>query len=287
MTIDGLLREGSKILSPKEDARLEAEVLLAAQMGKERVWLHIHGNQVVNLETEELFRSSIMALKNHTPLQYLTGVEEWMGLSFKVTEDTLIPREDTRVLLEEILERIPGDGTGTTLIEVGTGTGILPVLIQKNRPFAVLHVTELNPKTLEVARENFARHGVSVTAHQTDFLLAIKEEGIHGDILFSNPPYISTMEYEALDPSVRKEPSLALWGGADGLEPYRRLAKEYEDVLNPGGYLLVEIGWKQGEDVRSILESTGLRWVKTAQDDAGRDRTIVMRFGGHHEDQNL
>lgn len=287
MTIDGLLRDGAKTLSSREDARLEAEVLLAAQMGKERVWLHIHGNQEVDLETEGNFRSSIMALKNHTPLQYLTGVQEWMGLSFKVTEDTLIPREDTRVLLEEILERIPGDGTGTTLIEVGTGTGILPVLIQKNRPFALIHVTELNPKTLEVAMENFSRHGVSVHTHQTDFLLAVKEEGIKGDILFSNPPYISTMEYEALDPSVRKEPSLALWGGADGLEPYRRLAKEYKDVLNPGGYLLVEIGWKQGEDVRNILESTGLRWEKTAQDDAGRNRTVVMRYGGNHEDQNL
>lgn len=275
MTIDLLLKEAVAGLRVQGGDKLDAEVLLARLLGRERVYLHIHGDEDLEEDVCSRYRSLVSRLAAGEPLHYLIGGKEWMGLEFILDENVLIPREDTRILLERILalkERF----TAPVLVEIGTGSGILPVLIRKEWPEAEVHATEIDEKTLAVARENIRRHQADVHTYHCDFLDSIREEGVRADILFSNPPYISEEEYRELDPTVRREPYGALVGGEDGLACYRRLAEEYSDVLKEGGFLLVEIGWKQGAAVRRIFEEAGLQFVATVPDDAGRDRVVIV-----------
>lgn len=275
MNIIDLLKKAQFKLKNSNYGRLEAEVILASILKKERVYLHININEELdNLVTND-FLKKIDELLDNKPLQYITGSQEWMGLDFMVNEQVLIPREDTRILLEQILilkEKIEKP----TMVEIGTGSGILPVLIKKNWEEAKIFVTEINESTFSIAIENFQKHNVEVQAFNCDFLEEIKKNNIKADILFSNPPYISEKEYLELDKEVKNEPYLALVGGKDGLEYYRRLAEEYIDVVAARAYILIEIGWQQYEYVRSIFEKKGLKFIGIFKDDGDRDRVLVM-----------
>ena len=259
-------------------SRLEAEVLLGKVLGKERVYIHIHSNEEAAPGEEEAFRQLVEDRSQGMPLHYLLGEKEWMGLPFRVTPATLIPREDTRILLEALLQLKECLPPAPLLLEIGTGSGILPVLLGKSWPEARLATTEINPETLAVARENFLRHGISVTAYQTDFLEEPARLGLQADALYSNPPYISREEYEELEEEVRQEPLGALLGGNDGLSYYRRLGQEYQRVLKPGGYVALEIGWKQAQDVRQIMEDAGLTFHSLSRDDGDRDRVLTFQY---------
>lgn len=258
--------------------RLEAEVLLGKVLGKERVYIHIHSDEEAAPGVEEAFHRLAEDRSQGTPLHYLLGEKEWMGLPFRVTPATLIPREDTRILLEALLQLKESLPPAPLLLEIGTGSGILPVLLGKSWPEARLCTTEINPETLAVARENFLRHGIAVAAYQTDFLEEPARLGLQADVLYSNPPYISREEYEELEEEVRREPSGALLGGDDGLSYYRRLGQEYQRVLKPGGYVALEIGWKQAQEVRQILENAGLTFLCLSRDDGDRDRVLTFRY---------
>lgn len=279
MTIETALKAAVDRLRGNRHGRLEAEVLLADLLGKTRVYLHINIKDELPDEVVQEFKIRIEELLLDKPLQYLTGSTEWMGLEFKVDENVLIPREDTRVLLEQVLalkENKLDKLAAPVIIEIGTGSGILPTLIKKNWPEARVITTEIHAETLEIARENFRKHQVDVEAYNCDFLDEIRKRGIKADIILSNPPYISEEEYEELDEGVRKEPRRALVGGQDGLSYYRRLAKEYKDVVKKRAFILVEIGWKQAMDVRQIFEEQGLVFYGTYKDDGDRDRVIKM-----------
>ena len=275
MTIDKLLREALTNIRERGCTRLDAEVILGHILGKDRVYLHVHGDMEVGREQEASFQKAMRELAQGKPLHYITGSKEWMGLDFLLDENVLIPREDTRILLEEIL-KLKAFFKKPIIIEIGTGSGILPVLLKKEWQEAEVHTTEIDERTLAKARANFDLHQVQVKSHHCDFLEAIISKGIHGDILFSNPPYISEEEYEELEDCVKNEPYGALVGGADGLEYYRRMALECPQVLKDGGTLLVEIGWKQAAAVRGIFEAAGLTHLKTVRDDGDRDRVVIM-----------
>ena len=278
MTIDKLLREAVPALKERGFTKLDAEVILGHILGKDRVYLHIHGDLTIGREQEARFHQAVRELAEGRPLHYITGSKEWMGLDFLLDENVLIPREDTRILLEEIL-KLKGRFQSPVIVEIGTGSGILPVLLKKEWQEAEVHTTEIDERTLAKARANFDLHLVQVESHHCDFLEDIIGMGIRADILFSNPPYISEEEFEELDDSVKREPYGALVGGADGLEYYRRMARECPQVLKDEGMLLVEIGWKQGEAVQRIFEEAGFSHLATVKDDGGRDRVVIMEYG--------
>ncbi len=275
MNIEEILKNAREKLNSTPYDKLEAEVILANLLDKERVYLHINNKKELDDEIIKLYESSIEDLKNYKPLQYITGSHEWMGLIFKVDENVLIPREDTRILLEQILG-FKNMIEKPTIIEIGTGSGILPVLIKKSWPEARLIVTEISIDTLKVARENFKKHNVEIESYNCDFLIDVKLNDIKADIIFSNPPYISEEEYLELDEEVKREPYGALVGGQDGLDYYRRLAVEYIDVIKERAYILVELGWQQYELVRNIFEEKGLKFKGIYKDDGNRNRVLVM-----------
>lgn len=282
MNIETALRLAMTRLKETKFSKLEAEVILANLLDKDRVYLHIHNKEELDDRTIEKFERNIEELIDNKPLQYITGEQEWMGLSFKVDEHVLIPREDTRILLEQIL-KLKEVIKEPTIIEIGTGSGILPVLIKKNWSESWVVATEISKETLKVARENFNSHGVNIESFNCDFLEDIRNNGIKADIIFSNPPYISEEEYRELDEEVKKEPYGALVGGTDGLDYYRRLAREYKDVANYHAYILLELGWSQYEAVRTILEEEGLKFIGIYKDDGNRDRVLVME---HKNNEN-
>ena len=276
MTIYDLLKEGKRKAKAVGYCGTEVEDLLADVLNKERVYLHMYGDENVDSSIENIFLEKIAMLEAGYPFHYVMGKKEWMELDFLVTEATLIPREDTRILLEAILS-LKDKLKNSVLVEIGTGSGILPVLVKKNWEESQVYTVEVCEATLAVAKENFKNHHVDITVFNGDFLEPVKEKGITCNVLFSNPPYISKEEIEVLDDSVKKEPYGALYGGEDGLDYYRRLGNEYPMVLNKEGYLIVEIGWLQGPAVKEIFKSKGLTYVATLKDDGQRDRVIMMQ----------
>lgn len=275
MNIEDIIKKSREKLNNTPYGKLEAEVILANLLDKDRVYLHINNKEELDDRIIKLFESSLDDLIKNKPLQYITGYQEWMGLVFRVDENVLIPREDTRILLEQILE-FKNIIEKPTILEIGTGSGILPVLIKKNWPEARLIVTEISKDTLKVASENFKKHNVEIESYNCDFLNDVKLNDIKADIIFSNPPYISEEEYLELDEEVKREPYGALVGGQDGLYYYRRLAVEYIDVVKERAYILVELGWQQYEMVRNIFEEKGLKFIGIYKDDGNRNRVLVM-----------
>ena len=264
-----------------ENPRLDAEVLLGAVLGKDRMYLYVHFDEP--LEPEELarFRSYVKERAAHVPLAYVLGRREFMGLDFRVTRDTLIPRPDTEILVQcavDFLRARAAEGRDDlALADIGTGTGAIAL--------SVLHYTEgtradavdISPAAAEVARENAERLNLTerIEIHEGD--LAAPLAGCSYDVILSNPPYIPTADIATLMPEVRSyEPHLALDGGRDGLTIYRRLAADAPPLLRDGGMLAVEVGIDEARDVAALMEAHP-RIVRTEilKDLAGIERVVV------------
>ncbi len=213
------------------------------------------------------------------PLQYILGRWEFCGLSFRVTEDCLIPRPDTEVLAERTASLLPPGGR---FLDLCTGSGCIAG--------AVLHLTadrgttglavELVPETAALARENLAALGFSsrcevLTGDLSD-MEALLPSGERYDVIVSNPPYVTAEEMESLEPELYREPRVALTDGGDGLSLIRAIIGLYPDRLKPGGVLLIEHGWRQAESVRGIAEGAGLTYAPL-YDYGGNIRAAEMR----------
>lgn len=214
------------------------------------------------------------------PLQHLTGEQEFMGLSFRVNPDVLIPRQDTELLAEEALKHLQ---PGMRVLDLCTGSGCIIISLErvgkeqgKADQTNVFIGSDISPDALRVAEENARCHMAQVSFAESD--LFDKLEGTYGMIV-SNPPYIRTAEIEKLEEEVRcHDPLLALDGKEDGLYFYRRIIREAEKHLSRGGYLLLEIGYDQGEEVAGLMERAGYGRIRILKDLAGLDRTVIGRY---------
>jgi release factor glutamine methyltransferase len=212
-------------------------------------------------------------------LQYVEGEAEFMGLVFKTDRRALIPRPETEILVDAVLKRLRG-GTGrAAVLELGIGSGAIAVALAVQLPHIEIWATEKSPAAAALAAENLRRHGVEERVHVLvmDRFEALAPE-LAGSMqcIVSNPPYVTTVEMEALPALVREhEPSVALHGGADGLDFHRYLCSEGLQFLAPGGTLAVEIGAGQGQAARALLEAAGLRDVTLLRDYAGLDRVLL------------
>lgn len=271
MEYRALYREGMERLQQAQiaEASLDARLLLEYVCGTDRNDMLLHGNQEVAEEDAKRYLQMISERAEHVPLQYLTNQQEFMGLSFYVDKNVLIPRQDTEILVEEILR----DGhDGKRLLEIGTGSGciVLSLLYYGNGCEGT--ATDISESALKVAEKNAGRLGINVKLIRTD--LAADVPGVY-DIIVSNPPYIVSNVIPTLMPEVRDyEPMMALDGGADGLEYYRRILEETRELLVPGGKYYFEIGYDQGDAVKTILENHGCRDVHIVKDYAGLDRVV-------------
>lgn len=209
------------------------------------------------------------------PLAYVLGLAEFAGRDWRVTEDVLIPRPDTETLLEAAVAALPQGPARVAEVGVGSGAVIGALLLRRKDVTAV--GTDISPRALAVALQNWQEAGVAdrIEAVPTDLLAHV--DGPF-DVILSNPPYIATAEYGALDAAVRGfEPKIALEAGADGLDAYRRLIPQAAQKLAKNGALVLEIGWKQAGAVAGLLQQDQWHDTTTLQDLAGRDRVVLAR----------
>lgn len=251
--------------------RLTAEVLLAATLGRPRSWLYAHPEEPLEPETLARFEAMVAERAAGRPLQYITGRQEFYGREFLVTPDVLIPRPETEHVVEAALE-IAGDSR--RVADVGCGSGAIAVTLSLEMGRRVL-ATDVSLPALAVAAENARRHRAAVEFVACDLLSCFAAASL--DLVVSNPPYIAEDEFAALPREVREhEPRLALLAGRDGLDAYRRLVAEASHVLRPGGWLVLELGWKVLDPVRAMLARD---WedCRVWSDLAGRPRVLAAR----------
>ncbi|MEK6657988.1 MAG: peptide chain release factor N(5)-glutamine methyltransferase, partial [Nitrospirota bacterium] len=240
-----------------------AEYLLSHILKCKRQELYLNSERQLTNQVINTFKGFIQKRSKREPLQYIISEEEFRGLTFKVTRDVLIPRPETEFLVEEAVkiierQRAKGKGQKAIIIDLCTGSGCIAVSIAKEIPDSKIYATDISEKALAVAKENAKRHGVEdrITFLQGSFLEPLKDKRLEGriDIILSNPPYVSKKDMGKLQPEVKEyEPSLALYGGEDGLDSYRRIIPQALTYLKKGGYLLLEIAYGQAEGVKDLF----------------------------------
>lgn len=250
------------------DADIDAWYLLSYVTGLDRAAFFLHGEEPMAEPDMIRYRDLVTKRGERIPLQHLTGEQEFMGLDFHVNEHVLIPRQDTECLVERVLPYVDGK----RVLDVCTGSGCIAIAIAKlGKPF-IVHGVDISEEALAVARQNATELNASVELFAGD--LMTKMDGQY-DVIVSNPPYIPPSVIEGLMPEVRlHEPMLALDGGQDGLEFYRRIARQAVARLAPNGRLFLEIGCEQAAAVAEILQKQGYREVQVFQDLAGKDRIV-------------
>lgn len=261
-----------------EEAALDARLLLEAVCGTNRNDLLVHGEQPVAPEAEEKYLNWIRQRAEHIPLQQLTGEQGFMGLTFSVNEHVLIPRQDTEILVEEVLKELHD---GMRVLDMCTGSGcILLSLLHYSNDCEGLGV-DLSAEALEVAGRNVLKVLTPEKAEHAHFLQSDLFEKVEGkfEIIVSNPPYIASAEVEKLMPEVRDhEPRMALDGTEDGLYFYRRIIEEAGKHLVSSGMLFFEIGYDQGQAVSELMRTEGYCEVQVVQDYAGLDRVVLGTY---------
>lgn len=211
------------------------------------------------------------------PLQYILGTQEFMGFSFLVSPAVLIPRQDTEILVEKALSVLR---TGDNVLDMCTGSGCILLSLAKRKVLGECMGVDISGEALLIARKNAGRLGVKAEFCQSDLFENI-EKGKKFRIITSNPPYITGQEMKELMPEVAEhEPHLALFGGEDGLDFYRKITGQAAEFLEPGGSLMFEIGCHQAEDVERILREHGYENVEIIQDLAGLDRVVAGIWEG-------
>ena len=271
-----LLRWATDYFTEKgiESPRLDAELLLAHALGMDRVEVYVNHDRPLSRAELDRLRPLVRRRGRREPLQYLTGSTEFWSLPFVVSPAVLIPRPDTEILVEEALKRAGEQGT---LLDIGTGSGVLAISLAHELPGWRVSALDISAAALDVARENARANGVS---ERIDFLqgdLATLPAGRY-DLLVANPPYVAEAEWEQLMPEVRShEPREALLAEESGLACYRQLARQVGNALQPGGWLLVEIGYRQAEAVQELWSAAGLEELFVRHDYAGQPRVVGGR----------
>ena len=305
MTIAESLKEGTARLAKAEvpDASYDAEVLMEHVLSVSRTRLLAEQNQKMDTDKEDEFFGLIEKRCDRIPLQHITHVQEFMGLPIYVDERVLCPRLDTEVLAMEVRRIIDGiyregglmgrpenviplrhdiyHDMQVDVLDLCTGSGCVAISVAdhgKKRGYNLtVEAVDMSRDALQVAEKNAGDNGVEISFFNGDLYEPVAGKKYH--VITANPPYIPSGVLEGLMPEVRDhEPRMALDGGEDGLIYYRRITKEAHDHLNPGGYLLYEIGFDQGEDVKIIMTENGFSDVMVIKDLAGDDRVAVGRM---------
>ncbi|HJD14405.1 MAG TPA: peptide chain release factor N(5)-glutamine methyltransferase [Candidatus Ruminococcus avistercoris] len=270
-TYASALRYGKKYLADRqiENSGGDAWYLMEYVWGIDRNYYFLHSDDIIEQKDEERYRDLLQKRGSHIPLQHLTGTCDFMGLTFQVNDQVLIPRQDTETLVESALSRLK---EGDRALDLCTGSGCIILSLEKLAPGIRGLGADISAAALAVAKRNRDSLGL-----ESDFCRSDLFEGIEGvfDMIVSNPPYIASGKIPGLMEEVRGfEPLLALDGGADGLDFYRRIIKDARDFLKPGGWLGLEIGYDQREAVEELLRRQGFIRTETLQDLAGLDRTV-------------
>ncbi len=258
-------------------ARLDAELLLAFTLGRERIALYTHFDQPLAPEELTRFRELIKRRLAGEPVAYLVGRKEFRSLDLAVDARVLVPRPDTETLVDVALALLSPFGAATSpprVVDVGTGSGAIAIAIAVARPDVIVEAVDVSPEAAEVAAANARRHAPKVEVHVGD-LLSPTQGPL--DLVVSNPPYIPSADIAGLSIDVKREPRLALDGGPDGLAVVRKLVPAARERLVSGGALAIEIGAGQADDTASLFLAAGFTDIQKTKDLAGVERVVSGR----------
>jgi release factor glutamine methyltransferase len=266
--IASLLRSAELPDSPT--ARLDAELLLAAALGKPRSFLHTWPERIVSSEAALMFAGYLQRRRAGEPVAYILGHQGFWKLDLEVAPHTLIPRPETEMLVEAALELVPVF-VPAEVLDLGTGTGAIALALANDRPGWKATAVDRVPEAVELAERNRQRlHLNNAEVLNSHWFSAL--EGRRFDLIISNPPYIADADPHLTAGDVRFEPSSALVAGSDGMDDLRTIISQAPDHLKEGGWLLLEHGYDQGAAVRDLLTQHGFERVQTRRDLGGHER---------------
>ncbi|NLK65632.1 MAG: peptide chain release factor N(5)-glutamine methyltransferase [Tissierellia bacterium] len=278
VTIEKLIKDGLDIIEQREfnSPALDVELILCYLLQKDRIYLHLNKKTQVSQDIKDKFYELVQKRNEGYPLQYITNSQEFMDLNFYVQEGVLIPRPDTETLVEKVIEIAKKKyNNKIKILDLGTGSGAIAVSLAYYLKNSVVTALDISEKSVETANINIKRHNLKnikvIKANIFDF---ITREKFH--IIVSNPPYIERDTIKRLQTEVSVyEPRLALDGGEDGLDYYRRIVELFAELHEKKGVLVVEIGYEQKKSVEEIfLNSKLFKEIKTYKDLSGKDRVV-------------
>lgn len=255
------------------DSQVDSWLLAEFVFGITRAKYYADMQMTVDEKDAEKYNELVNQRAGHIPLQHLVGTQEFMGLTFKVNENVLIPRQDTELLVENVVDYLENDER--TVLDMCTGSGCIAVSIDRLSKGSKVTAVDISEKALEVAQENNRLNNANVTFIQSDLFTNVTGKY---DIIVSNPPYIRTDEIPKLMEEVKMhEPVMALDGMEDGLYFYKKICSEASDYLNDNGKIFFEIGYDQGDDVSEILRQNRFCNIEVLKDLSGNDRVVIAR----------
>jgi release factor glutamine methyltransferase len=294
MKISEVLKNGIYVLKERniDESNLKARILLAFCLGKPKEYLITHDDEEVDLDFQVKYYGMLDRIIMGEPIQYITQKQEFMGLDFYVDRNVLIPQPDTEILVQvafKYIEHVCGKENSKLferldcqtlkepkILDLCTGSGAIGVSLGKNLEYAKVVASDISKEALFVAKKNAIKNKVrNIEFVESDLFENIKDKF---DMIVSNPPYIKKDLIQELSLEVQNEPSLALDGGEDGLDFYRKIAKNAKNYLTKNGMLFLEIGYDQKDEVEEILEKNDYKNIMCLQDFAGNDRVIIARF---------
>lgn len=280
MTIMDAIKKGMIELknSNLESPKLKARLLMQFLLNKPRQYVIVNDMQELETKTEKQYFQAIKLMREGVPLEHITHQKEFMKLNFFVDENVLIPRQDTEILVEEVI-KISKRINARKILDLCTGSGAIAVSLAKYIPKSEITAIDISNNALKIAKKNAITNEVE---NQITFINSNMFENLNNekfDIIVSNPPYIKTEEIKKLDAEVQKEPQIALDGGKDGLDFYRKIIKDGYQYLKYGGYICLEIGYDQKIDVIELIENEEkFENTYTKKDLYDNDRIIVTRL---------
>ena len=277
MTIKEIIIRYSKELEEiSPTPRLDVETLLQKALGVDRLYILLNLDKDLSEDEEKTFNKFIEERLNNRPIAYIVGNREFMGLDFYVQEGVLIPRPDTEVLVEEVIELAKDKGQ-IEILDIGAGSGAITVSLAKYLENAKLTSVDISEIALEIAKKNAISNNVEdrINFVKSDLFSSLNKNQKF-DIIVSNPPYIKREVIDTLDKQVKDfEPYNALEGGIDGLDFYRAITTQAKDYLKEGGVLAYEVGHDQSEDVSKLMEMDGYTNIYTRKDLQQIDRVVI------------
>lgn len=277
MNIKEILEYGIKKLKENNilDPNIKSRLVLASILNKSKEYLMVHDDEEIDQDAQKRYFDEIEKLCKNVPLQYITNKQEFMGLEFIVNENVLIPQPDTEILVEEVINICKNnfDNKEIRILDLCTGSGCIGISISKNIDNSKMVLSDISNKALEVAKVNSIKHNIDLSIIQSDLFDSINDKF---DIIVSNPPYIKTNVIKTLDKEVQNEPEIALDGGEDGLKIYMKIIKKAYNFLNDNGYLCLEIGYDQKEDVIKLIENEEKYTNIYSKKDLGNNDRIII-----------
>ncbi len=273
MTVKEALQKAKEELKNVPDRDVDAAWIVCAVSGLTRNQLHFDGDKILSEKQEILLDNILKRRKTREPLQHIFGFVPFYNIELKTDARALIPRDETAILVEKALEII-GEKKYETILDIGTGSGAIAITVKKNAPETKVTAVDISENALSLAKENAQANDVDINFIKSDLFENISDKF---DVILSNPPYIPTKDIEKLEKELFFEPENALDGGADGLDFYRDIIAEANEHLNKNGLLMFEIGFDQGDAVKTLLAKNGFVESFVLKDFSGLDR-IVYTF---------